>query len=97
MAVIHDVFTVGTSPTLICEIPKKCPLTAVLIFNDDNNPIFIGDASVAASGVDIGLKVPKSTANTQIWLNAGDKLYAISSAGTSTHAVSVLWSKVIAD
>ena len=97
MAVIHDVFTVGTSPTLICEIPKKCPATAVLIFNDDNNPIFIGDIDIATSGSNLGLKVPKSTATTQVWLNAGDKLYAISSAGTSANAVAVLWSKVIED
>ena len=97
MAVIHDVFTVGATATLICEIPRKCPPTAVLIFNDDNNPIFIGDPTITVSGANIGLKVPKSTSNTQVWLNAGDKLYAISSAGTSAHAVSVLWSRVITD
>jgi len=97
MAVIHNVFTVGTTATLICEIPSKCPPTAVLIFNDDNNPIFIGDPTITVSGANIGLKVPKSTATTQVWLNAGDKLYAISAAGTSANAVAVLWSKVIAD
>jgi hypothetical protein len=97
MAVIHDVFTVGTSATLIAEIPTKCPPTAVLIFNDDNNPIYIGDSSITTSGSNLGLKVPKSTATTQVWLNAGDKLYAISSAGTSANAVAVLWSRVIAD
>jgi hypothetical protein len=97
MAIVHDVFTVGTSPTLICQIPKKCPPTAVLIFNDDNNPIYIGDINIATSGTDLGLKVPKSTATTQVWLNAGDKLYAISAAGTAANSVSVLWSRVIAD
>ncbi len=97
MAVIHDVFTVGTTPTLICQIPSKCPITAVLIFNDDNNPIFVGDSTVSVSGADTGLKVPKSTANTQIWLNAGDNLYAVSAAGTAANTVAVLWSKVIAD
>jgi hypothetical protein len=97
MAVIHDVFTVGTTATLICQIPSKCPTTAVLIFNDDNNPIFIGDATVAVSGADTGLKISKSTTSSQIWLNAGDKLYAISAAGTAANTVAVLWSKVIAD
>jgi len=97
MAVVHDVFTVGTSPTLICQIPKKCPPTAVLIFNDDNNPIFIGDSTVAVSGTDTGLKVSKSTTSSQIWLNAGDKLYAVSAAGTAANTVAVLWSRVIAD
>ena len=94
MAVYHDTWTVGTSPTLICTIPAKNPLTAVLVFNDDNNPIYIGDSTVATSGVNRGLIVNKSTTSSQIWLNAGDKLYAISAAGTSANTVTTLYSGV---
>lgn len=92
MAIYHQTYTVGTSPTLIATIPAKNPLTALLVFNDDNNPIFIGDATVATTGVDRGLKLSKSTTSSQIWLSAGDKLYAVSAAGTAENTVSVLWS-----
>lgn len=94
MALVHDTFTVGTSPTLIVTIPAGNPTTRVAVVNDDNSSIFIGDATVAASGADKGLTVVKSTVYN-IDLNAGDKLYAISSAGTSSNAVSILYSKVI--
>lgn len=94
MAVVHNEYTVGTTATLIAEIPAKNPLTAVLVFNDDNNPIFVGDATVTASGANLGLKISKSTTSSQIWLNAGDKLYAISAAGTSARAVVTLFSSI---
>ena len=92
MAIYHQTYTVGTTPTLIATIPNKNPLTALLVFNDDNNPIFLGDSSVAVSGVDRGIKLAKSTTSSQIWLNAGDKLYAVSSAGTAENTISVFWS-----
>jgi len=92
MAIYHESHTVGTTATLIATIPDKNPLTAVTIFNDDNNAIFIGDASVATSGADRGIKISKSTVSNQIWLNAGDKLYAIAAASTAANAVSVFWS-----
>jgi len=94
MSVYHNTYTVGTTATLIATIPDKNPNTALLVFNDDNNPIFIGDATVATSGADRGVKISKSTTSSQIWLNAGDKLYAISEAGTSANTVSVLYSGV---
>ena len=92
MALHHSAVTVGTSATLLATIPTKSPYTAVLLFNDDNNAIFIGDSSVATSGANLGVKISKSTTTTQIWLNAGDSLYAISAAGTAANAVSVLYS-----
>lgn len=94
MSIYHATYTVGTTPTLIAEIPAKNPNTALLVFNDDNNPIFLGDSTVATSGADRGIKLSKSTTSSQIWLNAGDKLYAISEAGTSANTVSVLYSGV---
>ena len=94
MAVVHETYTVTTSPTLIATIPiQNLGFTTVNVVNDDNSSIFIGDATVATSGVHKGLTVVKST-NYRIELNAGDKLYAISAAGTSTYAATVLYSKV---
>lgn len=94
MALVHDAFTVGTSATLIATIPAGNPTTTVAVVNEDNSSIFIGDSSVTASGVDKGLPVVKSTVYN-IQLNANDKLYAVSAAGTLANAVVVLYSKVI--
>ena len=93
MALVHDTFTVGTTATLLATIPEGNPTTTVAVVNDDNSSIFIGDATIAVSGANKGLTVVKST-NYRIDLNAGDQLYAISSAGTANHAVTVLYSKV---
>ncbi len=92
MALDHQTYTVGTSPTLIATIHPKSPYTAVLIFNNDNNPIFIGGPNVSTTGTTQGLQVNKSTSSSQVWLNANDKLYAVSSAGTASNAVTVLFS-----
>lgn len=93
MALVHDTFTVGTTATLLATIPEGNPTTTVAVVNDDNSSIFIGDATIAVSGANKGLTVVKST-NYRIDLNAGDKLYGISSAGTSANAVTVLYSTV---
>jgi hypothetical protein len=94
MAIIHDVFTVGTTATLICEIPEGNPTISVYIYNSDNNPIFIGDSTISVSGASQGLTIPKTTVY-EFKINAEDKLYAISSAGTSANAVAVMYSKVV--
>ena len=94
MAIYHQAFTVGTSPTLIAEIPEGNPKTSVFIYNNDNSEILIGDLTVAVSGVDTGLRIPKQIV-FEIELNAEDKLYAVSAAGTSANAVVTLFSRVI--
>jgi hypothetical protein len=95
MAIVHQAYTVGTTPTLIAEIPAGNPNTAVLVFNDDNNSIFLGDNTVSVSNANIGLKVARSTTSFQIWLNGGDKLYAVSASGTAANTVVTVYSKVI--
>lgn len=94
MALVHDTFTVGTSPTLLVTLPSGNPTTTVAVVNDDNSSIFIGDSTLTVSGANKGLTVVKST-NYRIDLNAGDTLYGISTAGTAANAVTVLYSKVI--
>ncbi len=95
MALIHQSFTVGTSPVLLATIADKDPETTVQIVNDDNNSIYIGDATVATSGADKGLTVKKDSVYS-IKLNAGDKLYGIAAIATGSNAVSVLYSSIFA-
>ena len=92
MAVYHQTYTVGTTPTLIIEIPAKNPLTQVTVFNDDNNPIFLGDITVSTTGANRGIKIAKSTVASNAWLNAGDKIYAIAATETAANTVTVFWS-----
>jgi len=93
MAIVHESFTVGTSPVLLATIHRKNPETTVQIVNDDNNSIYIGDATVATSGADKGLTVKKDSVYS-IKLNAGDKLYGIAAISTTANSVSVLYSSV---
>lgn len=95
MALIHQSFTVGTSPVLLATIADKDPETTVQIVNDDNNSIYIGDATVTTSGADKGLTVKKDSVYS-IRLNAGDKLYAVAAIATGSNAVSVLYSSIFA-
>ena len=92
MALHHSATTVGTSATLLLTIPDKSEAVAVLIFNDDNSAIWIGDSTVSTSGANVGIKISKSTTSTQFWMHAGDSLYGVSAAGTAANAVATLYS-----
>jgi hypothetical protein len=94
MPIEHQAFTVGTTATLIAQIPEGNPKTSVFIYNNDNSQIYIGDSAVTVSGVETGLHIAKQTV-FEIELNAEDKLYAVSAAGTSANAVVTLFSRVI--
>lgn len=94
MALVHESFTVTSTPKVVANIPEGNPSTSVQVINDDNNTIFIGDATVATSGVDKGLPIKKDSVYT-ILLNAEDTLYAVSSTTTAAHALTILYSKVI--
>ena len=91
MALVHTNTTVGTTATLICQLPAGLKYTAVSIYNNDNNPIFLGDASITTS---TGTQVTSKAVASQLWLNAGDKLYAVSAAGTTAGAVSIIYSGI---
>jgi hypothetical protein len=96
MALVHDSFILAANtPTLIATIPEGNPLTSVQVTNVNGVAIFIGDATVsAASNVNRGIKIA-SESTREVWLNAGDTLYAISTAGTgSSYDVAVLYSTV---
>ena len=94
MAIIHESFTVNSTPKLIAELPEGNPATDIHIINDDNATVYIGDYTVTSSGQDKGLPVKKDTVYT-LKLNAEDKLYAVSATTTTAYALSVLYSMVV--
>jgi hypothetical protein len=92
MALNHLNITVGTTPTLLATMPNGVGYVAVNIFNNDNSPIFVGDNAVtSAAGANQGSQIVKGT-NIQFWLHGNDSIYAVSAAGTTAGAVSVIYS-----
>ena len=93
MALIHQNVTVGTTPTLLVTIPNGVGYVAVSIQNRDTAAVYVGDASItAASGANGGHLIAATSGTLQLWLHGNETLYAISAAGTSTGAVSVIYS-----
>ena len=93
MALIHSNITVGTSPTALVTIPNGVGYVAVSIQNRDTAAIYVGDASVtAASGANGGHSIAATSGTLQVWMHGNETIYAISAAGTSAGAVSVIYS-----
>jgi len=93
MALIHTNITVGTTPTLLVTIPNGIKGVAVQIQNRDSVAIYVGDSAVtAASGANGGHLIAATSGTLQVWMNGNDSIYAISAAGTSAGAVSVIYS-----
>jgi hypothetical protein len=92
MALVHLNNTVQTTATLIASLPPSMGQgQAVQIYNGHSAAIFVGDASIATSGATIGRTIAAS-GTFQLWLNGGDKVYAISAAQTAAGAVVVTYS-----
>jgi hypothetical protein len=91
MSLVHISNTVGTTPTVICQVQTGLGSVPVQINNQNAQPIFIGDLTITATGAGRGTRVA-SNANLQVWCHGGDTIYAISAAGTSAGDVSVLYS-----
>ena len=93
MALIHSNVTVGTTPTPLVTIPNGVGYVAVSIQNRDTAAVYVGDSAItAASGANGGHLIAATSGTLQLWLHGNETLYAISAAGTSTGAVSVLYS-----
>jgi hypothetical protein len=93
MALIHANVTVGTTPTALVTIPNGVGYVAVSIQNRDTVAVYVGDQNVtAASGVNGGHVVAATSGTYQVWMHGNETIYAISAAGTSTGAVSVIYS-----
>jgi hypothetical protein len=75
-------------------MPTGVKTTAIQIANRDSAAIYLGDSVItAASGANGGFPLA-ANASVQLWLNATDTVYAISAAGTSTGAVTVIYSGI---
>jgi len=93
MALIHANVTVGTSPTALVTIPNGVGYVAVSIQNRDTAAIYVGDSSVtAASGANGGHSIAATSGTLQVWMHGNETIYAVSAAGTTTGAVSVIYS-----
>ena len=93
MALIHTNVTVGTSPTALVTIPNGVGYVAVSIQNRDTAAIYVGDASItAASGANGGHLIAATSGTLQVWMHGNETIYAVSAAGTTTGAVSVIYS-----
>lgn len=94
MALVHSNITVGTTPTLLVSVPEGVGYTAVQICNNHNQPIYLGSSSVGLlNSATVGNALPAGS-SVQLWLNANDTVYAISSAATTANSISVLYSGV---
>jgi hypothetical protein len=91
MALIHDNVQVQTTPTLIAKIKSTSRYTAVSIQNNHSASIFVGDQTITTSGATQG-HIVAAGATYQLWLNAGDEVYARAAAQTAAGAISVLYS-----
>ena len=93
MALIHVNVTVGTTPTPLITIPNGVGYVAVSIQNRDTVAIYVGDANItAASGANGGHVIAATSGTFQVWMHGNETIYAVSAAGTSTGAVSVIYS-----
>ena len=93
MALIHANVTVGTSPTALVTIPNGVGYVAVSIQNRDTAAIYVGDANItAASGANGGHLIAATSGTLQVWMHGNETIYAVSAAGTTTGAVSVIYS-----
>jgi hypothetical protein len=93
MAIVHVNKTVATTATLLTTLESITEYNAVSIQNNDSASIYVGDSTVTTSGVNKG-HVIAAGSTFQIWLHASNSLYAISAAGTSANAVSILYSQL---
>lgn len=92
MALKHINSQVQTTATLIAELPVSMGRNvAVQIYNNHGSAIYIGDDTITTSGATIGRPMT-ATSSFQLWLNGGDKIYAISAAQTAAGACIVTYS-----
>ena len=92
MALQHINTQVQTTATLIADLPVSMGGNiAVQIYNNHSSAIYIGDQTITTSGATIGRPM-SATSSFQLWLNGGDKIYAISAAQTAAGACIVTYS-----
>jgi hypothetical protein len=83
--------TLTTTSALLTIDRNAKPLTPITIYNGHSAAIFIGDATIAASGATIGRTIPAASSQT-FYVNANDVVYAISAAASAAGAVVITYS-----
>lgn len=95
MALVHLNIQVNTTATKLFTVQQAGGAIAVSIQNNHSSAVFVGDATITTSAtVATQGHTIAAGATYQLWLNAGDTVYAISAAQTAAGAVSVLYSGV---
>ena len=89
---MHVNNTVQTTPTLIADLPPSMGQSkAVQIYNGSAASIYVGDATITTSGATIGRTIAAG-GTFQLWINGGDKIYAIATLATTAGSVVVTYS-----
>jgi len=92
MALNHINVTVGTNPTLLVTLPNGVGYVAVQIQNRDSAPVYLGDNLITVASGANGGQILAPGATVQIWMHGNESIYAISTAGTTTGAVCLVYS-----
>lgn len=80
-----------TVASILFEVDRNArPLTPVTIYNGHSASIFVGDATITASGATIGRTIPAASSQT-FYVNANDVVYGISAAASATGAVVITY------
>jgi hypothetical protein len=90
MAFIHSNVTVGTVAQLVYIVPSGQPATQVTLQNQDAQPVFIGDSTITVSGASRGHAIAANGEHTRLYY-AGDRIFAISAAGTVAGGLIMLY------
>ena len=77
-------------PILIVDetVPRQTPVN---IYNGHSAAIFIGDDTITTSGATIG-RTLAANASQVFYVNGGDKVYAVSAAGSALGAIVITYS-----
>jgi hypothetical protein len=93
VALVHTNNQITTTARPIIEIPAGIKANiAAQIYNNTGSTIYLGDASVTATGATIGNAIANG-ASLQLWLGASDIVYAICATNPAGY-VSVLYAGV---
>lgn len=90
MPLQHVNTLVTTAPKLLVKIPTTVRDVAIQIYNNTGAAIYIGDASVTATGATIGNAIANG-ASVQVWLHSLDELYVVCASSPAGY-VSVIYS-----
>ena len=92
MAFQHINASTQTVVSILHQVNKNArPLTPINIYNGHSAAIFIGDTSITTSGATIGRTITNGTSQI-FYANAGDTIYAISTAASAAGAIVLTYS-----